>query len=85
MSEAKKKGATAKPEPVTLYDINVCGPDALDLAAHPTDATLRQWWDRAKVYTQAMVSLNRVTMLCYIPDEHKFYLASVPEVADDGR
>ena len=63
----------------SLYDRNVCGPEALEVAEHPTDAQLRQWWDRTKVYTQAMCSLDRVTMLCYVPDELKFYLASVEE------
>lgn len=71
-----KRGAP-KPPKATLYDANMVGPEALEVGRYPTDAQLRQWWDRAKVYTDAMRGLDRVTMLCFDHDTNNYYLASI--------
>ena len=65
---------------LTLYDQNVVGPTALTLAGAMRNEThIKEWWERAKLYVEAMRALDRVVMICYDPDEETYYLASVEE------
>ncbi len=63
----------------TIYDFHVAGPEALDVSVNPSADALRQWWDRAKVYAEAMRDLNRVTILGFDPERKVYWLSSVEE------
>ena len=75
-----KKTTTPVPEPLTLYDVNVCGPDAVEIrGSMANEKEIAAWWRRVKDYADAMRQLNRVPMLCYDPDGDEWYFASVPD------
>ena len=80
--KAKKK--IAKPaQPLTLYDVNVCGPDGLDISGiMENENTIADWWKKSKLYAEAMRGLGRVTMLCFDPDADRWYWASVDEISN---
>ena len=81
--KAKKKIVKPTPMPLTLYDVNVCGPDGLGISGiMENQNTIADWWKKSKLYAEAMQSLGRVTMLCLDPDADNWYWASVDEISN---
>ncbi len=72
----------SKKEPVSLYDLNVCGPEALDIHDSASAREVDLWWQQAQMYAKSMVDVDRCVMLCRVEDEKKWYLASIPEAPD---
>lgn len=61
----------------SLYDRNVCGPEALEMPGNVENhARIAAWWERAKLYAEAMDDLGRAVILKKNDDE-TWYLASV--------
>ena len=79
--KAKKKKSISQSEPIvrsTLYDVNVCGPEGLEIG--PTmqnNKVIADWWRISKLYAEAMHGVGRAVMLCW--DGDKWYWASVEE------
>lgn len=64
---------------LSIYDRNICGPDALEIAdSMRNDPTIAAWWSRVKLYAEAMHELNRAVIL-HRTEEGVWYLSSVEE------
>jgi len=61
------------------YDDVVPGPGSLDmLASTRNEKMVTSWWEGVKLYAESMRDLDRAVVLCYVPDEDRYYLGSVP-------
>lgn len=87
VSKRKKPVAPPVPRVVALYEENTVGPiERLSISdGMQNERTVAAWWERAKLYAEAMRGLDRVTMLCYDPDDKNWYLASIPEEVPHAR
>lgn len=68
---------------LTLYDVNVCGPDRLKISdASQNEAFITEWWERSKLYAVTVQALSRVPMLCFDAETGDWYWVSVEERPD---
>ena len=84
MSTKRKKVTKVAPpnNSLTLYDVDVCAPDFFSVNPSSMDAKCAEFVRRAHAFYETMRSLSRVTILCFDPDTHSLYLASVDEISN---
>jgi hypothetical protein len=62
----------------SLYDRDVCGPDALEISESMQNTQgIAAWWEKVKLYAEAMEPLNRAVLLKR--NDGVWYLSSVPD------
>lgn len=78
MSAKRKKVAV----PESIHDSDVSAPDALTISGGMrNEKEIAAWWERVKLYAQAMHALDRAVLIKHIADEDIYYLSSVPDAS----
>lgn len=72
-----------KPLPApNLHDLKVPAPDKLNISGTlENERAIAEWWLRTRLYCRAMNDLDRIPVIAHLPDEDRFYLASIPAEA----